>query len=95
MVPQDPYVVHLYNRYRRVAVHDSIECPLPGPVYSVFLLLQHSYGVVALHDGGDDDGGSLSATRPSGSLPVSNEFPSLDLLSCNNIFSFDKHDLKQ
>lgn len=65
--------MHLYNRYRRGAVRNPIECPLPRPVNSVSSL-QHSYGVVALHDDGDGDGGSLSATRPLGSLPVSSEF---------------------
>lgn len=64
-------------------------------MYSVSSSLQHSYGVVALHDDDGGDGGSLSATRPSGSLPVSSKVPSLDPLSDGGFFSLDKDDLKQ
>lgn len=89
-------MVHLYNRCRHAAFCDRIECSLPGPVYTVSSSLQHSSGAVALHDDvGGGDGGSLSTTRPSGSLPGSGKVPSKDPLPYKEFFSYDKLDLKQ
>lgn len=65
-------------------------------MYTVSSSLQHSSGAVALHDDdGGGDGGSLSTTRPSGSLPGSGKVPSKDPLPYKEFFSFDKLDLKQ